>query len=304
MTLAAEPLETPSPFTDIYQYAWDATSLGWLKDCPRKYQYAMLEGWRAKKQAVALKFGLHYHRSLELYDRHIVAGMSKQDALREVVRTALVETQGWESDDTARNRVNLIRSIIWYIDEFYTDPLKTVILENGRPAVELSFKMNLEYKAPNGQPYMLTGHLDRIVEFGNGTYVTDRKTTGSTVGSYYFERFDLDNQMSLYTMAANVVFHTPVKGVILDAAQIAVGFTRFARGMTYRTPAQTNEWLSELPYWLKQAEHFAETGEYPMREPACMLCQYKGVCSKDPSVRQRFLESDFVREPWNPLKVR
>lgn len=315
------------------QFAWDSTSLGWFKDCPRKYQYHMLEGWRSKAESVNLTFGIFYHKALERWDRLTsdldqvskdTQAVLKQRALMEVVRQTLIDTAGWDSGETAKNRENLIRSIVWYLDEFSTDPLKTVVLENGKPAVELSFRMELDWgpQTPKdnwqevplkegvaqnfaeSQPYVLCGHLDRIVEFSGGTYVTDRKTTGSTIGSYYFERFDLDNQMSLYTIAANVVFHTPVKGVIIDGAQIAVGFTRFARGLTYRTPAQSDEWLGDLRHWFSQAEAFATRGYWPMNERSCMLCSFKKVCSKDPAVRQQFLESDFERRPWNPLEVR
>lgn len=306
MTMPAEIERSVSPYNgDGYQFAWDSTSLGWLKDCPRKHQYAQRIGWRAKKTATALFFGLYYHKGLELYDRLTTAGTPKPEALREAVRYVLIQTNGWVSDETARTRENLVRSIIWYIDEFYTDPLKTKILDSGKPAVELSFRHELDWGPPNSsQPYVLTGHLDRIVEFGDANYVTDRKTTGATVGSYYFERFDLDNQMSLYTVAADVVFRTPVKGVIIDAAQIAVGFTRFARGMTYRTPEQRNEWLTDLRYWLGQAEKFAEMDYWPMNETSCMLCPFKKVCSKNPSSRDKFLESDFEIREWNPLTIR
>ncbi|HEX4500600.1 MAG TPA: PD-(D/E)XK nuclease family protein [Scandinavium sp.] len=293
-----------SPYDGNIQFAWDSTSLGWLKDCPRKYFYHQIEGWRAKSENVALTFGQFYHQALELWDRLLIDGVDKTHALREVIGITLVNSYGWNSDDTKRNRETLIRSIVWYLDEFATDPLKTVTLENGKPAVELSFRMELDWGPPGGPPYLLCGHLDRIVEFGGGQYVTDRKTTSHTIGSDYFGRFDLDNQMSLYTIAANVVFHTPVKGIIIDGAQIAVGFTRFARGMTYRTPAQTQEWLNDLIFWLRQAETYAAANYWPMNERSCMLCSFKRVCSQDPSVRQMFLESDFERRPWNPLEIR
>ena len=62
---------TLSPFlpgTNI-QYAWDSTSLGMLKTCPRLYQYTMIDGWSAKDENVHLRFGQEYHSALEEYDR-------------------------------------------------------------------------------------------------------------------------------------------------------------------------------------------------------------------------------------------
>jgi hypothetical protein len=145
------------------------------------------------------------------------------------------------------------------------------------------------------------------VEFSGGFYVMDRKTTGSTLGGYYFDGFNPDNQMSLYSLAGRCVYNTPVRGVILDAAQVAVGFTRFDRGFTYRTEAQLNEWLRDLGYWLDQAERYAADEYWPMNDKSCHNyggCPFRGVCSKDPAVRESFLESDFERRPWNPLEVR
>lgn len=56
-----------SPFIDgtKVQYAWDSTSLGWLKECPRKYQYHMLEGWSGRGESIHLEFGILYHGALE-----------------------------------------------------------------------------------------------------------------------------------------------------------------------------------------------------------------------------------------------
>lgn len=333
----------PSPFlpgTKI-QYAWDSTSLGWLKTCPRLYQYSMIEGWRARGSHVHLVFGQHYHSALELYDKLrlgvVQAYMSESElpshesALRDVVHDILCKTweklgapdgKPWDSEHPSKTRETLIRSIIWYLDQFRDDPAKTVVLANGKPAVELSFRMEMEwgpehstpvddYGVPNGEPnpkpYILCGHLDRVVEFNSARYVMDRKTTGSALTPYYFDNFSPDNQMSIYTIAAKVQFQTPVAGVIIDAAQIMVGFTRFQRGFTYRTDTVLEEWLADFRYWTDLAEGFAERDHWPMNDKACGLyggCLFRGICSKSPEVREKFLESDFERRPWNPLESR
>jgi len=33
-------------------------------------------------------------------------------------------------------------------------------------------------------------------------------------------------------------------------------------------------------------------------------CQFREVCSKDPSARKMYLEKDFVQQVWNPLEER
>jgi hypothetical protein len=327
---------SPSPFlpgTQI-QFAWDSTSLGWLKTCPRLYQYSMLEGWRSRGESVHLKFGQLYHSALEGYDKlradDILAPCGHDEALHRIVQWAMestwdrvtetgtdVETgHPWLSDHHSKNRETLIRSIIWYLDQFKDDPASTLILANGKPAVELSFRMEMEWgPSPDGfhewrkgdPQYLLCGHLDRVVEFGGQKYVMDRKTTGSSPTPHYFDGFAPDNQMSIYTLAARVQFSTPVAGVIIDAAQIAVGFTRFQRGFTYRTEAQLEEWLADFRFWTAQAEGFAEANHWPMNDKSCGMyggCTFRKICSKSPEVRERFLESDFERRPWNPLVPR
>src|SRR5690606_4667545 len=190
-------------FADGKQFAWDATSITLAEECLRKYYYMMLEGWRRKGSSVHLRFGGHYATALEHYHKHRANGLSLQDALYEIVREAMIDTwdyeyeevealeplpenvviidgkphrrvggKPWDSGDTAKNRATLIRTIVWYIDQFADDPAQTVILSNGKPAVELSFSIEVD----NG--IIFAGHKDRLVNYADHIYVQDQKTTG------------------------------------------------------------------------------------------------------------------------------
>lgn len=311
---------TPSPFiegTKIQQF-WDSTSLGWLKDCPRKYMYSMIDGWVGRGESVHLEFGILYHEALEIYEIHRYNEDTHDQALRKVVQRTLVNTwregRPWRASrdldpsDRAslKCRENLIRSIVWYLDKYRDDPAKTKMWSGG-PMVELHFQFEAGFNYDLNHPYNLCGYLDRIVTFQDQPFVMDRKTTTSTLGSYYFEQYDPDNQMSLYTIASQVAFRTPVKGVIIDAAQIAVGFTRFVRDFVFKTPDQIDEWMRDLKIWLRMAERFAEADYWPQNDKSCSKyggCVFRSICSKSPSVRDRFLESNFTRREWNPMVPR
>ena len=307
----------PQPFYEgtKVQWAWDSTSLGWLKECPRKYQYHMIEQWRGRGESIHLEYGILYHAALEEYDRKkLEKGMSHDDAVRGVVRELLTKTwrEGlpWRgakdlpADDKAslKSRENLVRTVVWYLNKFKDDPAKTLMHPvTGKPMVELHFQFEIE------GGYSLCGYLDRVVEFQEQPFVMDRKTTTSTLGSYYFEQFDPDNQMSVYTVASQVAFHTPVKGVIVDAAQIAVGFSRFVRSFVFKTADQIDEWMKDLYVYLEQARGYAERGYWPQNDKSCHKyggCAFREICSKSPQVREKFLETHFQREPWNPLVPR
>jgi len=168
------------------------------------------------------------------------------------------------------------------------------------------------------QPYILSGHLDRVVSFNDDLFVMDRKTTSSAPGNWFYSQFTPDNQMSLYTFAGQIIMGTPVKGVIIDAAQILEDESRFGRGFTYRTPAQTQEWVKDLRYWLALAEQYAINNYWPMNDKSCghyrsekddrIGCPFREICGKDPSVRETFLKTQFTKleekDRWNPLKPR
>jgi len=313
-------MTSPSPFlpNSSVQFAWDSTSLGTFKTCPRKYYYTIIRGFRSRGESPHLTFGIHYHSALEHYDKQRANGAEHEEALRSTLLKVLTDTWAegapWESDHNLKTRPNLVRSVLWYLEEFRHDPAKTVILADGSPAVELSFRFNV------GPTLVLCGHLDRLVEWNDGVYVMDRKTSTTTLSSYYFDQYEPDNQMSLYTLAGRLVYNCPVRGVIIDAAQIAVGFTRFDRGLTYRTEAQLNEWLSDAQSWTGIASNMAHDFDealtegspdpelaFPMNDKSCHQyggCEFRRICSKSPEVRETFLANDYQVKFWNPLETR
>ena len=312
------------PETDV-QFAWDSTSLGYIKRCARLYQYEK-EGWKSKDESVHLRFGSEYHDSLREYEVLKANGVSHNDAVREVVYGLLVRTSDWNPDrDTKAGKVKnpetLLRTVIWHLDEYEKDEAKTVLWSDGSPAVEQSFRFELDWGPetarnekghwiPN-QPYVLCGHLDRIVNYMGERFVLDYKTTTWWITQSFFDRFEPDNQMSLYALATKVVLNSPVRGIIIDAAKIEKDKTTFARGLTYRTPDQLAEWVNDLRHWLAYAEQRAIKGYWPQNDTACDKyggCKYREVCTKSPKMRERFLNANFTKleegDRWNPLKTR
>lgn len=321
VTTFEDPNDTTalSPFlpgTNI-QWAWDSTSLGYLKTCPRLYQYIMVEGWQSESESVHLRFGQELHKAIENYHISRAADIPHDDAVFDVVRALLASTEGWVVNEDTRagkykNRRSLVRTVIHYLDDHQDDPASTYIKENGEAAVELSFRFELDFspRSAEGVPFTLCGHLDRVVNFQDSLYVMDYKTTTSTPSSSYFAQWEPNNQMTLYTLASKVIMDTPIKGVIIDAAQILLEppYSRFVRGMTYRTEMQLEEWIDDLAWWFSLAETWAENNHWPMNDTACDKyggCRFRSICSKSPQVREQFLKAEFKKGPaWNPLEVR
>lgn len=308
-----------SPFLENgIQWAWSATTLDAWKKCPQYYKYTVIDGLRSNNDSVHLKFGGHYASAIEQFYKLVTAGEDREAALVTVIHDTLKAT--WEyiplegSDPVnpaitgrpwisnhAKNRDTLIRSIIWYVDHWEHDNAAIVMLSNGRPALELSAQVEID------TDLTFVAHLDRVVEYSGDIYVMDQKTTGSTVGTYYFDQWSPNNQMSLYSILGKVAFDVPVKGVMIDAAQIAVGFTRFERGFAPRTQGQLDEWLAEAVGWVRDAQRATLEERFPHNDTSCMNyggCAFRNICNKDPSVRKQFLKTDFHIGTYNPLEIR
>lgn len=288
-----------SAFVGNAQVAWDSTSLRAYKTCPRYYQYSILEGWRPKNESPHLKFGIMLHAALEYLDHCKVRGLQDDDvigALRHI-------WEPWQSDHDKKNMESLVRSIVWYFDQYRYDNFTQVVLADGTPAVELSFQFSIgnigEYEI------LYCGHIDRMVEFLDKKYFLDRKSTAYALDQKYFASFSPDVQMSGYTFASRVAFQIDAVGGIIDAAQVGVGFTRFARQPLHRTNEQLEEWLVSTRIAIAQAIANAEANFFPMNETSCDKyggCAFRDVCKRSPSVRKNFLEADFEVQRWNPLE--
>jgi len=305
---------------DGVQWAWDSTSLSSFITCPRKYQYSILEGWTQEMRSAHLEFGAHYAKALERFHKLRASGASYSDALREVFRQLLLETWEYDLDEegkpiagtgkaadwlhNTKTRDTLLRSVVWYLTHFENDTMKTVILSNGEAAVEYSFSFDLSNE------FTYCGHIDRLVTYGEAEdiYVQDQKTSGSAVTGRYFDNYSPDIQMTGYTLAGQIIFNLPVKGVVIDAAQIAVGFTEFSRGFVNRTTPMLEEFREEALHYLHSAQACVEENYFPMRRTSCGNyggCEFRKVCSLSPVLRGKFLEGNYrKRERWDPIKRR
>lgn len=303
---------------DGVQFAWDATSLSAYAKCPRYYQYKHLQGWTQFNKSVHLWFGGHYAKALESYHKLRYEGASPDEATATVVLNALVDTWQHELDengvripdtgeaidypDEVKNRFTLIRSIVWYLDQHRTDDSEVLIIDN-KPAVELSFSL------PLSDSILYCGHMDRVQNVaGQGNFVVDQKTSKATISARYFYQYNPDFQMSGYSWAGKIMFDIPISGVVIDAAQIAVGFTRFSRGFVHKAPQSLDEWQDNALSWIEEAQQATRSGRFKMNCTSCNDyggCEFRKICERIPEHRMRLLESDYVQRPiWDPLEQR
>jgi hypothetical protein len=322
-----EPDSQFLPGTKV-QFAWDSVSIGSALACWRRYFYTVIEGLvpKAPGYAIALEFGILFHSAIESYHRKRFAGAGHDEALHSTIKylskqaafAALPTDEdieelkaGNDEDDdgiTLRNskirtRYHLGRAVVWYLDYYAEDTLKTICLPSGAPAVELSFRIPTPIKIAD-QPLILCGHIDRAVEFEGVPWVSDYKTTKS-LSRQFFSAFELSHQMTGYNIAGQVILDQPVRGIWIDGIALQVGGIKLGRAPTRRTAGQVKEYWDTLEHVAEGAERAFDTGFYPMNTASCYFCEYKEICKQAPEYRERYISQYYNRRPgWNPLANR
>lgn len=292
-----------SPYGELFdadgvrQLRFNASSIKAAQRCLQYYEYTV-KLKLTRGTSPHLWFGDHIAKALQLFYVLRAKEVDRESAIRQVVLDRLIATWDYENDcpidfeGGPKNRANLIRTIVWYFEEYNKDYEVAVV--NGKPAVELQLEADI------GEGVSLVGMLDRAFIIDGTPYVMDQKTTGSTIGPRYWDQWKPNQQMWQYAFLSTVTFpELPIAGVMIDAMQIAVGFTRFARNTTYRSPAELEEGLIETQYWIKVINAANEAGVYPRNPEGCSAfggCAFRSVCSKSPEVRKNYLAHDFIVE--------
>lgn len=297
-------MEANNPASGIF--AVDHTSLAMFKECPQKYNYAIVRGLRPLRKAAPLVFGSAYHDGLETFERAVAAGADRHEALRVAIRAALAHEL--TDDDPARTRETLIRSLVWHEAHYRNDFLRTITLPSGKPAVELSFRLELPFTFSHSDaPVIYCGHIDQIAEYQGRIFTVEHKHTKSALSEHYWLRYRFSSQNSGYFLAASSSFSVEVGGAIVDATQIGVTFTRFGRQTVPRIAAQQEEWLTDLHYWLSQLDGCFAADRWPRNQESCSKyagCQFRSICFSSPLVRETVIRDEFHVSRWDPLRVR
>lgn len=291
-------------FQNGIQFVWDSTSLSLLKTCPMKYKLAMIDDLVSKGKSIHLEFGILAHSARELYyKKRVLENLDHEDGLRAAIKWAAVAAKNLPPD-TRKTPYHLLLFLVTYLDFYENDPCETYILPSGGPAVELSFKLDIG-------SYMLAGHIDRVVRFNGKIFLTDLKTTTTSLGEDYFRQYTPNNQLSLYDFAGSHILPEEDKpaGIIVDAVQILSNGIRCERRIITRTNSQREEWLSDFFRWMEVNKYYHENcNSYPMNDTACNQygrCVFRDQhCSLIPSLRRSALETYFEKKIWNPLDNR
>jgi hypothetical protein len=132
--------------------------------------------------------------------------------------------------------------------------------------------------------------------FGGMYTVWDYKTTSGSITDFYSQRFEIDIQNHIYTIAARTLSNHTFSTFLIDAIGVGVTYTDMQRFPIQLTNGELDEALLDIEGWIKQGERYAEANYYPKNTRACGFCQFNQICNKSPEIRIRFLESHFTEQ--------
>jgi hypothetical protein len=211
----------------------------------------------------------------------------------------LEEAVLWVPLNKYKNRETLIRTVLEYCEVQPRDgSLRPYRFPNGQDGLELEFLWPLPLESPDGDPYMVRGFFDSFLQMGEEVAPRERKTTKSSLGKFYWDRYEPNVQVDIYDLTTQMLMpEMRHAGVLMEAAQTGVGFSRVERHFITVPASRREEWLGEMQYWIKRAEYDARQGYWPKNTASCNNaggCHFRDVCRRAPEHRQAALENHFV----------
>lgn len=280
----------------------DNTALTLYMKCPRKYNFSMMQHRRGRVGftggSPALAYGSCWHKALEVHYKT----NGDSDMVFMAIQSSW-EEHGKSDDHRTKDRVWL--SYQQYVDKFGrpdSEEAKTVGAEDGQPLVEIAANVLWE-----GAEHPYAGKIDRIIQLAGQYYVQDHKTT-SRMGDYYFNQFELSNQMMGYIwIAQKLIPGIKISGVSINAHCVLKRESKFARQIISYSKERLEEWAENYNTWIRKLKDSYEKDEFPGDYSECdgkySMCEYAGVCSMPPALRQRTLDFEYEVKPWNPMEA-
>lgn len=265
-----------------------------FQTCPAKYDLRIRQGWTPRQRSAALGFGGAFHEGL--------ATWYKTGDLSAAI-TAIAEK--WDDTSSAedyRTKEKCVTVMIEYAKRYPSENFRIVGLEEGHPMIEVPFVLDTGMTTDDGEPIEYGGIFDGLVDFNGQLWVFEHKST-SQLGSYYFEQFKPNNQVTGYIWAAEQLSGRRVHGAIINAIGVyKSGATKFERQPTARNPQDIVEWLANLRLVCNQIKR-AEKEGFSLSTGACTLygkCEFHSVhVLSHAAEREKRLEMDYQIDAWD-----
>lgn len=138
------------------------------------------------------------------------------------------------------------------IDEYFitypmeTDLIQPVRLENGEYGIEYSFAHPLPVLHPElNIPLIFVGRADMLCKYAGKLWVSDEKTTGSSITANWASQWQTRGQFSAYCWGLRKD-GINVAGAYIRGISLLKASTKFVDAQTIRSEWETNNWYQQM----------------------------------------------------------
>jgi len=196
------------------------------------------------------------------------------DAVSTVMMQLMKDSHGYEGPPP-KDRYSLLRTFL-YFTEKYKDELFQVLHLDGVPALEQRRNVTTEYSCTNGDPWVISMQMDRVVTLGDMVFIYDTKTSSRMWNDASFQEYERSHQVFAYMFGAQLL-PTPPMWLYIEGVQILANDSRFTRRPIAISPDRLNYWATALlPMLLQTIDSCREAATWPQRFASCVT-RY-GVC--------------------------
>lgn len=292
----------------------DATKIQAYMNCPRKYFYEYVLGWRPEEPNIHLVLGEAWHRAMEIlllygYDADAVtlAYMELEKYYRQFFPPIMDDsfypkTPGF-AKEMLYNYVTRFPNDHLDTETIYTETSGSVVVDDKH---EVYFRLDAMLRGKTGL-------------FKDKFFAREHKTTSRNT-YVWRDQWTLKIQIGVYSHVIKCIFGPDAKGVEINGAIFAKTKPDFVRLPILIDSSKMNVWLHTVRRWMKsidrEFELLADCKEeddvltaFPMLSENCTnynkLCTYHDFCVSwsNPLRRLEPIPMGFVTSHWNPVEI-
>ena len=280
---------------------WDNSTIDCFQTCRRKYYWRHVRHLTTRTKSQALVFGGAIHDALDVFYCHFP---DQTKGLKEAL-TVFGATYKDREGDELRTKENGMKMLIHYSDVYKNEPFTPV----GKPEAGFVFSL-----APN---LLYGGRLDLPIDWDGALWILEHKTT-SRLSSNFFRQFDLDKQLTGYTIGMEEYTGRKCHGCIVNAmepwkelkrptAKSKTVADHFCRNPAPRSDALKERFRLNVQRIVRDIRWCEANNEYyeADKKDVCFYynydCPYKTLCQFGDD--ERVIARDFLMEKWEPYTV-
>lgn len=305
------------------------SSLSLIQTCPRKAQYSLERGLKAKSESPATLFGTAIHKALEVFyaiprtERFLPAnfidhsnllafGHSPPNShpLYSAVQAFVEKAEPLRAlpDEDKRSISNGVWILQNYFKTYIDDPFE-VFADSEGPILERSASLIL-FDSPELQ-IEIFGTIDAVLKnVQTGVLLPADHKTSSMVGNDFYNRLKPNAQYTTYLLLAKEVLGLDPAGFLVNCIEVKAkpktargSPPNFPRQVTTRSEEDFKEYKETVIEGVQSFLRWKRSGVWPLGSvDSCAFwggCTYLDVCRSPSAIRENIIENNFITTKGN-----